>query len=41
MLSTLTNTNCEIKSMQVYSELFAIAIQSSADSHELSFSTDI
>ena len=39
MLSTLTNINCEIKSMEVYSALFAISIQFSATIHEFSFST--
>ena len=41
MLGTHTNINCEIKSMAVYSELFAMVIHSTADSNESSFSTDI
>ena len=39
--STLTNTNCEIKSMEVYSALFAMVIQFTADTKESSSSTDI
>ena len=41
MFSTLTNINCEMKSMAVYSALFAMVIQSAADSNESSFSMDI
>jgi hypothetical protein len=41
MLSTLTNINCEKKSMAVYSELFAMTIQSTADSNVSSSSTAI
>jgi hypothetical protein len=43
MLSTLTltNINCEMKSMQVYSALFATLNHSSAISNESSFSADI
>ena len=39
MSSTLTNTNCEMKSMQVYSASFAMANHSSADLNECVFST--
>ena len=41
MLSKLTNINCEMKSMAVYSALFAMTIQSTADSSEVSFATSI
>ena len=41
MLSTLTNIICEMRSMEVYSALFAMVIQSTADSNESSFSTAI
>ena len=39
--STLTNINCVIMSMAVYSELAAMVNQSVADSNESSFSTAI
>ena len=41
MLRSLTNTNCEMKSMEVYSELFAMPSQLSADANDFMFSTDI
>ena len=41
MLTTLTNTSCEMKSMAVYSALFAMVIHSSAGINESSFSTSI
>ena len=41
MLSTLTKTNCEMRSMKVYSVLFAMVNQLSAVSHESTFSTAI
>ena len=41
MLSTLTNINCEMKSMAVYSTLFAMVIQSTVDNNDCSFNTYI
>ena len=41
MLNTLTNINCEMKSMAVYSASFATSSQFSADTNESSFSTAI
>ena len=41
MLSTLTNINCEMKSMAVYSALVAMVNQLSADSNESSSSIAI
>ena len=37
----LTNINCEMKSMAVYSALFAMVIHSTAGTNESSFSTNI
>ena len=39
MLSTLTNINCEMKSMAIYSTSSATANQFSAESNESSFNT--
>ena len=41
MSSTLTNINCEMMSMAVYSALFAMIIQFTEDSNESSSNTDI
>ena len=41
MPGTFTNINCEMKSMAVYSALFAMTIHCTVDSNESSFSTYI
>ena len=41
MSSILTNINCEMKSMTVYSRLFVMVNQFIAESHESSFSTEL